>query len=233
MNMGVADSVDLGWKMAAVLQGWGSQRLLDSYEAERRPAHEFVLDEAEANHGVLPNQLTRSGIEDMTAQGAQVRREIAEVIQKTKRDEFYALGVVLGYSYRGSPVVCDDGRPSTWRRSRDYVPCAEPGCLAPHTWLGDGRSLYDLFGAGFTLLALGACDGDDLQAARSEAKSTRTPLEILRLPDERLAQMYGAPRVLIRPDQHIAWRGDRWPAPGVLATVTGRGRPAKAHGEPA
>ena len=59
MNMGISDSVDLGWKLAAVIQGWGGPALLDSFEAERRPAHEFVMDEAESNHATLPNQFVR------------------------------------------------------------------------------------------------------------------------------------------------------------------------------
>lgn len=222
MNMGIADSVDLGWKIAAVLQGWGGPRLLDSYEVERRPAHEFVLDESEANHAASPNTLFRHGLDDDTSDGEALRREVGEIVVREKTPEFYALGVVLGYCYRGSPVIVDDGAGATWTRSRDYVPSAIPGCLAPHHWLGDDVSLYDLFGEGYTLLVLGADDGA-VDAARAEAEATRTPLKVLELDDPALRKLYDEPLTLIRPDQHIAWRGQAWPdGRWLFDRVTGR-----------
>jgi 2-polyprenyl-6-methoxyphenol hydroxylase-like FAD-dependent oxidoreductase len=222
MNMGVADSVDLGWKLAANLQGWGGQALLDSYEIERRPAHEFVLDEAEANHSQGPSQLIREGIEAPGAAGDSVRREVGDFVRKTKVHEFYALGVVLGYCYRNSPVIIDDGTVAQWQRSHDYLPSAIPGCLAPHHWLTDGRSLYDLFGSGFTLLVLGDIGREDIEQARLEAAETNTPLKVVLLNDAELARRYEATRALIRPDQHVAWRGNVWPVSGLLARVSGR-----------
>src|SRR3546814_16400284 len=94
MNLGIADAVDLSWKIAAVLHGWGGQALLDSYEIERRPIHEMVLDESERNFSVLPSQLFREGIEEGSPGGAAIRKEVADLIEKSKRDEFYALGIV-------------------------------------------------------------------------------------------------------------------------------------------
>lgn len=222
MNMGVADSVDLGWKIAAALQGWGGPRLLDSYETERRGAHEFVLDEAEANLAVQPGTLLRPGIEDEGVAGDSIRRELAEIIERVKVDEFYTLGVVLGYRYQGSPVIVDDGTASERAHSRDYVPTATPGCRAPHHWLADGRSLYDLFGAGFSLLILNPMVADEARKARVEAEATLTPLTIVELDIPALATTYGASMALIRPDQHVAWRGEMWPTPGLLTIVTGR-----------
>ena len=103
MNMGIADSVDLGWKLAAVLQGWAGPGLLDSYEAERRPVHQWVMDEAERNHAVLGNQLLADGIEDDGERGQRIRREVGGRIQAAKMREFATLGVVLGYQYEDSP----------------------------------------------------------------------------------------------------------------------------------
>lgn len=223
MNMGVADSVDLGWKLAAVLQGWGGEGLLDTYEEERRPAHQFVLDEAEKNHSMLPNHLFRPGIEEDSAEGEAIRREAGALIQASKRNEFYSPGVMLGYRYEDSPIVVYDeaGEAFTW--TRDYVPAAAPGCRAPHHWLADGRSLYDLFGAGFTLLVLGDVDGADIAAAVHEAEAAGVPLEIVTLASPELAIRYEARRALIRPDQHVAWRGDAWPVEtGLLEMVTGQ-----------
>jgi 2-polyprenyl-6-methoxyphenol hydroxylase-like FAD-dependent oxidoreductase len=109
MNMGISDSVDLGWKIAAVLQGWGGQALLDSYEEERRPVHRFVMDEAVANHSVLSNQLWREGVEDPGEAGAAIRSEIGARIQALKIREFQNLGVVIGCRYDCSSVIVDDG----------------------------------------------------------------------------------------------------------------------------
>ena len=221
MNMGIADGVDIGWKIAAVEQGWGGAELLDSYEAERRPTHELVLDEAEANHAVLPNLLVRDAIEADGSEGDAVRAEIAGIVGRNKAAEFYALGVVLGYCYQHSPVIVDDGTCASWEQTRDYRPVATPGCLAPHRWLGD-TSLYDLFGEGFTMLVLAEGHGDDIASIRQEAATSGTPLKVVELPEADLLALYEQPLVLIRPDQHVAWRGPRWPAEGILKAVTGR-----------
>lgn len=222
MNMGIADGVDLGWKLAAVLQGWGGADLLASYEVERRFAHEFVLDEAESNHSFNPNRLFKPDIEAMSPAGDQARREVEDLVWEYKKNEFYALGVVLGYCYQNSPIIVDDGTMKNWARSRDYIPQAIPGCLAPHRWLEDGRSLYDLFGSGFTLLAMGGGADADIAAAEAEAGMRNVPLTVLRFADPAFASLYGAPLALIRPDQHVAWRGSIWPAEGVFDDVTGR-----------
>jgi len=221
MNMGVADSVDLGWKMAAVLQGWGDASLLDSYEVERRPAHNYVMDEAQANHSLSPNQLARDGIEEQNARGEAVRRSVCELSLDKKASEFYGLGVVLGYCYRNSPIVIDDGTQADWKPSLEYAPSATPGCLAPHHWLPDGRSLYDLFGQGFTLLVADEADPSDSVAARLEAEETDIPLKILTCDNEPIGKLYGAPLTVIRPDQIVAWRGKSWPS-GLLWRLTAR-----------
>jgi len=222
MNMGVSDGVDLAWKIAATLQGWGGHTLLASYESERRGAHQHAMDEAEANHALNPSGLYRTGMEDDTPDGAAARATAASVIEESKRAEFYALGVVLGFSCVGSPVIVDDGTGADWRPARDYVPSATPGCLAPHRWLADGRSLYDLFGDDLTLLVLAPGHDDDVRRATDDAAATSTPLAVVDLADEALATLYGAELALIRPDQVVAFRGDRWPGAGLLDVVCGR-----------
>lgn len=233
MNMGIADGVDLGWKLAAVLQGWGAEDLLDQYEAERRPVHRFVIDEAVTNHATLGGHLLRDGIEDDSHAGAQVRREAGEQIVQMKAREFINRRVVLGYHYEGSRIVVADARPAPHaERSADaYVPSARPGHLAPHAWLDDGTSLYDGFGQGFTLLVT-SDENDDrvvaderrtLERARSDAAIAETPLAVLAPRHAHLRELYEARYALIRPDQHVAWRGDVWPENGValLRRVTG------------
>lgn len=228
MNMGIADAVDLGWKLAAVLSGWGGAGLLDSYEAERRPVHELVMDEAEANHAMLANQLLRPGLEDDTPAGEVLREEVGTIIRDAKAREFYALGIVLGLRYRGSPVIEDDGTEASWTVSRDYIPSAAPGSLAPHAWLADDSSLYDHFGSGFTLLVFADENAPDIDRARQEAERTGTPLNVVTFAEPRLRALYQASRVLVRPDQIVVWRGNAWPGTGLLAHATGRGVPATA-----
>ena len=219
MNMGVADAADLGWKLAAVLQGWGGPALLDSYEIERRPVHVEVMDEAVVNHAVLGGQLYREGLEDDTPEGDSVREEVGRRIVATKTREFRTLATVLGYCYGDSPVIVRDGPAPRSQSGQDYRPDASPGCLAPHAWLDDGRSLYDAFGQGFALVSAPEAAPEAARAAR-EAKDTGTPLRVVAPPEVAVRELYGAALTLVRPDQHVAWRGERWEQ-GLLRTVAG------------
>lgn len=223
MNMGIADGVDLGWKLAAVLRDWGGAELLDSYEAERRPVHQFVMDEAVANHAMLGSQLARPGLEDDDAAGARLRTEVGAAIQDAKVREFKTLGVVLGYTYRGSPIVVDDGSAPAPRHVTRFEPDACPGNLAPHAWLADGSSLYDGFGTGFTLLVCADEHAPDVERALRDANRLGIPLTVVAPREPALAPLYRARLALIRPDQHVAWRGDAWPEAGadLLERVTG------------
>ncbi|WP_077038252.1 FAD-dependent monooxygenase, partial [Pelomonas sp. KK5] len=105
MNMGIADAVDLGWKLAATLAGWGGPKLLDSYEAERRQVHRRVVDEAVVNLGRSSGSLFQPGLEDAGAAGDAVRAVVATEILAGKRQEFDSLGVVIGAHYEESPVL--------------------------------------------------------------------------------------------------------------------------------
>lgn len=222
MNLGVSDGVDLGWKLAAVLSGWAGEKLLGSYETERRQVHEFVVDAAAANHATLADALLRPHLEEDGEAGNLARAEVGEAIRVHKRAEFFARGVVLGYCYQKSPVIRDDGTQANWVRSIEYTPSAIPGCIAPHRWLDDGRSLYDRFGAGFTLLVNREGCEDSIAAAQHEAARLGVPLEILELPNIGLDGLYEANLALIRPDQHIAWRGASWPTDGLLGDAAGQ-----------
>ena len=220
MNMGVADSVDLGWKMAAALQGWGGPNLLDSYEVERRAVHEIVMEEAVANNAVLGGQLYQEGLEADTPEGEALRRETGDRILATKSREFLTLGTVLGLGYEDSPVIVSDGTPPPLRDGKVYTPSARPGSLAPHAWLQDGRSLYDLFGPGLTLIAAEEAPSQDIIAAEAEAKAVGAPLSIVRPDGVPVQELYGAALTLVRPDQYVAWTGMRWSA-GALRHALG------------
>ena len=224
MNMGIGDAVDLGWKLAATLQGWGGGDLLASYQAERRPVHERVINEAMTNYATVGNQLVRPALEAVGPEGDAVREQVGAQIRATKRREFDTLGVVLGYRYANSPIIVPDGTAAPPEDTVRYVPSAVPGCLAPHQWLRDGSSLYDHFGAGYTLLVTQRGDGAEAAAFAAAAAGRGVPLSVIVPDDERLATLYEAQFALIRPDQHVAWRGARLPEDpqSLLDRITGQ-----------
>jgi hypothetical protein len=224
MNMGIGDAVDLGWKMSAWLDGWGGDGLLATYETERRPVHERTIAEAVHNFGLTGNQLVRPALEEPGLVGEATRHEVADIIEATKVREFRTLGIVLGMRYEKSPIVVADGSEPPPDDFMLYVPSAYPGCLAPHLWLSDGSSLYDHFGNGFTLLVTEGDLGATEQLCSAAAKRN-VPLKTLAPADLRLRDRYCAKLALIRPDQHVAWRGDELPADcdALLALVTGSG----------
>ena len=224
MNMGIADAVDVGWKLAAILQGWGGPNLLASYTPERRPMHHKVIEEAVANTGVLTQNLVRGDLDGDDAQSAAIRAELGAEILDKKRREFHTLGVVLGLCYDHSPIIAEEpGERPEWHFA-EYAPHAKPGALAPHLWLAPGNSLYDHFGQGFTLLVTAPGGEADIAALSEAAKRRAIPLKVIAPNDLRLAPLYEARLALIRPDQYVAWRGDGLDrdADRLLDLVTGR-----------
>ena len=233
MNMGVSDGVDLGWKLAATLQGWGGKTLLDSYELERRPVHMHVLKEASLNHASISNALFEAGLEDDTPEGDAARARVGRRINAEKLSEFYTLGTILGDRYSDSPVVQKTaGQPTPPRDFLNYVPSSVPGGRAPHAWLHDGSSLFDHFGKGMTLLVLPNAASACTQAAARDAAALHVPFTLLHSDNPAVASLYTRRLTLIRPDQHIAWAGDTWPARevfDVLAMATGQLSDIKTH----
>lgn len=221
MNMGVADGVDLGWKLAATIDGWGGPALLDSYEVERRAIHKEVIAEAESNHAVLSNDFWSEGLEAADECGEAMRRAVGEEIVAIKQREFHTLGTVLGGCYGRSPILPEKaGHEDAERDSLRYEPSSRPGCLAPHLWRADGRSLYDLFGQGFAFVVRDAAALDQVRRAERDADDRGVPLTVVRLDQAEAADLYPAALTLVRPDQYVAWRGDRW-SDAALARAVG------------
>lgn len=217
MNMGVGDGVDLGWKIAATLQGWGGPKLLESYETERRPVHRAVIDEAMANYAIYVAP-TPPEIEDDTPQGEALRAKVGAGVQASKGREFHTLGTVLGLCYAGSPLIEAEDGPVPEHDNQVYTPSARAGCLAPHAWLPDGRSLYDLFGQGFALVVAESADKGEIDKALADAETLGAPLSVVRPDGVDVEALYEARLALVRPDQHVAWRGNRWSGPLERAT---------------
>jgi 2-polyprenyl-6-methoxyphenol hydroxylase-like FAD-dependent oxidoreductase len=208
LNTGLGDAVDLGWKIAATLDGWAGPELLNSYEIERRPIQERVIREATANMRVTSHELVAENLDAEDAAGQAARRAAGARIQATKRAEFHSLELVLDVRVEPSPVIIGGaapGEPAAWDAG---APVA--GALLPHAWLDSGRSLYDELGDGFTLLT--ARPGARAGAITAAARASGVPLKVLDL-DERASR--GAPLVLVRPDNYVAWTGDREPADAV------------------
>ncbi|MGY4399174.1 2-polyprenyl-6-methoxyphenol hydroxylase-like FAD-dependent oxidoreductase [Sphingomonas sp. UYAg733] len=222
MNMGVADGVDLGWKLAGTLRGWGGSLLLDSYEVERRAIHEEVIAEAEVNHTVLSNDLLSDDIDSDTPEGEHALSALAERIVATKTREFHTLGTVLGGCYRESPLLPEGASspPFDGKTAPRYVPSSEPGCLAPHVWRADGSSLYDAFGPEFTLICRLDAPSLAVERAKGDARHFNLALTVVFLTEAEAGLLYPALLTLIRPDQYVAWRGHAWTR-GVLGRAAG------------
>lgn len=223
MNIGIGDAADLGWKLAAVIQGWGGPMLLPSYSIERGEAARFILDGCERNQAVGARELVLDGIEDPDEFGASIRAKVAEQIEVQKARQFKRMGGQLGYRYTSSPIIVRDGVDVPPPSFEDYVPSATPGNRAPHLWLHDGSSLYDHVGSGFTVLALGDHDVEPLLRA---AQRRGVPIEVF-APDPadraELRELYRAGLTVIRSDHHVAWRGDALPADvdQLVGVITG------------
>ncbi len=214
-NTGIGDAVNIGWKLAAVLDGWGGDGLLASYEAERRPVAERTIREAAANMSVLAPELGNQELADAGVVGEQARHAAAQVIRAAKDREFHSLGIVLGYQYDASPVIVDDGT-SPLSEGQDYEPTARPGARLPHLWLSDGVSLYDRLGNGLSLLRLR--DDADVTPFVEAAVAREVPLDVIELRSQMLEERYEAPLLLVRPDQHVVWRGTSvdWTTAGAI-----------------
>ncbi|WP_332452201.1 FAD-dependent monooxygenase [Burkholderia ubonensis] len=240
MNTGIDDAANLAWKLAGAVQGWGGAALLESYEAERRPialrntaaARRLTLRVGEVQ---VPAEVEAAGV-----QGDAARARLGEALQAF-RGQFEALGVELGARYDGSAIVWPDGKapdddPLTYR------PSSVPGGRLPHLWLSgaDGmrHSVFDLLGVGFTLLRVRAAaeppvPDDGVARLVDAARARAIPLSIVEITSDAAPSLYERRLVLIRPDQHVAWRGDLVPrrAGELLDRVTGRatGSPAVGH----
>ncbi len=223
MNTGIADAVDLAWKLEAAEKGWGGAQLLASYDAERRPAGERNVRQAtEFYQGHLAFEQGNASIEDDTAEGAAVRARLSSQLTDGVGRMFRTLGVQLGYRYEGSAVCVPDGTPAPPDDAGEYLPTARPGSRAPHAWLAEGRSTLDLYGRGFTLLRLGE-DAPDEAALAAAAKARAMPLSVVDIAKPDIAALYEKKLVLVRPDGHVAWRGDALPGDALALVDRVRG----------
>jgi 2-polyprenyl-6-methoxyphenol hydroxylase-like FAD-dependent oxidoreductase len=219
MNTGLGDASNLGWKLGAVIKGWGNDGLLESYEAERLPIGAQVVALSNHQYSLAPCHYWNSELDDRGAESEAMRAAMRARILKEKATEFFSRGMVLGQTYRGSPTIVEDGSAVVNTDEIQYIPTSQPGARLPHVFR-DGVSLYDeIERHGLTLLSVGGqTPGIDQMAAT--AKAGGVPLGIVEL-GRALRPIYETAFVLVRPDHHVAWRGDRPFSSKDLATVCG------------
>jgi len=218
-NTAVEDAVNLGWKLASALRGHAGPDLLSSYEIERRSLARRNTAYARAFAESIGNFVPHPSLEAPGAEGDAARLEASAYLNAHARREFNIPGITFGGRYDGSPAIISDGTPVPPDSADSYIPTAAPGGRPPHLWLDDGRSLFDLFGAEWTLLDLRAGGS---QTRGFEQAGAGLGLEVIHRPDARLRELYEADLVLIRPDQIVAWRGnDRADAVALFRRLLG------------
>ena len=221
MNTGVGDAIDLSWKLAATLQGWGGSNLLGSYEAERRQIGERNV--AASRYASLGRRRWRAAyrpnILDNTPEGDETRANLARIADVEQRKTNEMIGAELGYRYVGSPIICSEPGEGLADDFMNYVPTTWPGARLPHLWLKDGTAVQDHIGDGFTLLRLGGTEADTSGLERS-LRGYGAPLKVLDIDDEPAREIYGYDLLLLRADMHVVWRGNRLPeSPKRVATI--------------
>jgi 2-polyprenyl-6-methoxyphenol hydroxylase-like FAD-dependent oxidoreductase len=223
MNSGVGDAIDLSWKLAATLAGWGGPRLLKSYEVERRQIGDRNV--GASRYATIGRRKWRSmwrpNIREDSPAGAEARKNLGAVADVEQRKSNEMIGAELGYRYVDSPVICNvPGGPE--HLFRDYQPTTWPGARLPHIWLADGTPMHDRVPDGYTILKLGGTKADAGGLERA-IRACGTPVTVLDVPDRAAREVYGYDLILLRSDLHVVWRGNAAPedAAEVAAVATG------------
>jgi 2-polyprenyl-6-methoxyphenol hydroxylase-like FAD-dependent oxidoreductase len=211
MNAGIADATNLSWMIAGTLKGWASPDILDAYEAERQPiteqASHFMAGIAEKimkQRREIPAEIEAPG-----PVGDQIRARIGKEAYELDVHQQCCGGLNFGYFYERSPIIAYDGEPHPAYAMHNFTSSSVPGCRAPHVWL-TARSLYDELGPDYTLVRF---DPRTQVCGIVTAASQRgLPLRVLDLDSPEAQTLYSRKLVLIRPDQHVAWRGNAQPS---------------------
>jgi 2-polyprenyl-6-methoxyphenol hydroxylase-like FAD-dependent oxidoreductase len=222
MNTGLGDAVDLGWKLAATLEGWGGPHLLETYEVERRPVAQRNVRQATENFTRDRRREIDPAIAEPGPAGEKARAILGERLRTTQSRQYVTDGTALGYRYE-SPLIIEDGTPPPPDTIETYTPSARPGGRAPHAWLSDDESVLDLFGREFTLLTFDDASAESARIVSAFARAG-VPLRTRAIKEATIAKLYERELVLVRPDGHVAWRADA--APVDLAAIIDRVRGA-------
>jgi FAD binding domain len=225
MSAGIADAANLAWKLAGVLHGWATPELLDAYEAERQP----ITDQASriisdiARQRMLQAEELSPDIERLDGVGEAARAAAGQRAYALDVEQQCCGGLNFGYFCDRSPIIAYDGEQAPTYTMGTFTSSTVPGCRAPHLWVGGRRSLYDAMGPDYTLLRLDRAASSDGIVAAAEERGL--PLAVLDVGSDEASPVYSHRLVLVRPDQHVAWRGDEEPADslGLVDLVRGAG----------
>lgn len=220
MNSGVGDALDLSWKLAGTIQGWGGPGLLESYETERRPVGQKNVESsgwAAQGLGLWRTHLTEAVSHD-TEEGRSEQHQAAKLANRHHRRVHEMVGAEQNYTYAGSPLIASEpGAVDTWDTVR-YLPTTEPGARIPHIWLKDHTAMQDVLGVDYTFVDLtGTVDASPVKTA---FEAIGAPLDIVSRAEEHVRMTYGCRYLLVRPDLHIVWTGNSLPSdPDALARL--------------
>lgn len=224
MNAGIADAMDLSWTLAAYLQGWAGESILDAYQAERQPitmqVSNFAMNHAYALQA--KREAVPADIEDESPDGQAARARVGQELYDLNVQQYCCAGLNFGYYYDQSPLISSDAEAPPPYTMSTFTASTVPGCRTPHLWLEDGRSLYDAIGPWFTVLR--KADTVDVTPLLDEAKRLGIPMAVVDLPQDADTQGYERNLTVSRPDQHVTWRGDTLPenADALLRQWVGR-----------
>src|SRR5262245_51641761 len=223
MSAGIADAANLAWKLSGVLHGWAKPEILDAYEAERQP----ITDQAsriisDIGYQVMMQRNALSpDIERLDATGEAARAAAGQVAYALDVEQQCCGGLNFGYFYDRSPIIAYDGEQAPTYTMGMFTSTTVPGCRVPHVWVDGRRSLYDAMGPDYTLLRL---DPTARVAGIVAAAAQRgLPLDVLQVRSPEASELYRYKLVLVRPDQHVAWRGNAEPTDPLLLVDLVRG----------
>lgn len=237
MNAGIADAANLAWKLAGVLDGWASPEILDAYHTERQPITEQVsrLIADVAQRVMLQRHGITADIERQDSVGDATRARIGKEAYALDVEQQCCGGLNFGYYYDRSPIIAYDGEQQPAYTMGTFASSAVPGCRAPHFRLEGRRPLYDALGPAYTLLRFDPAT--PVTGLVGAAANRRVPLTVLDVQPPQAYDLYRRRLVLVRPDQHVAWRGDEEPAAPLALIDIVRGAlsetprpPTRRHG---
>ncbi|KAI3605385.1 2-polyprenyl-6-methoxyphenol hydroxylase (plasmid) [Cupriavidus necator H850] len=224
MNAGIADAANLSWILAARLNEWAEDGILDAYVQERHPITSqvsyFVMDHAHAM--ATARRTVPDGIEEPGDAGDAIRNAVGKRAYDLNVQQYCCAGLNFGYFYDKSPLIAYDGDKQPAYTMGGFTPSTVPGCRTPHFVLANG---YDVLGQDYALLRL--CADVDVARLLDAAAQRGIPMKLVDLSGESIPDAYGHALLISRPDQHVAWRGDAVPEDPVALVDMLRG----AHGK--
>jgi 4-hydroxyisophthalate hydroxylase len=208
LNNGLEDVVNLGWKLAARLGGWGDDVLLDSYTAERQPVATGICED-----------LIVAGMRDELrfCEQHSPERDAALFEEAWRLRVSAESDAALAFEphYEGSPVVGGPTGAKVGISSTHSLSARAGHHLAPQP-LSSGGNVFEELGTGYTLLALDA-DSADVNTVETAARDLGMPLKVIR--DSRAGgrENYDSRMIMVRPDQFVAWTADSGPTDRLIA----------------